>query len=132
MALFGFLALQISATYAKISMGFFQVAAIVILTIQVNQKFIESIDRISYWLYFSITVWIICLIVGLVIFIVYIAHCLDEKKSEEGKVDCYKATHTGILLNASLFAFLTLLLILTVIPLFTSLTKLRKGRMELT
>ena len=127
-----FLALQIGATYAKIYLGFFQVAAIIILTIQVNQKYAESIERISFWLYFGVTAWTICLTIAVVIFVTYIAHCLRQNSSGGDTAGCYAATHTGVFLNGACFAILSLLLIVTVIPLFTSLNKLQKGRMELT
>ena len=71
-----FLGLEITATYAKISMGFFQVVAIVILTLQVKQKYVESIDSISWWLYLSVTVWCSCLILGMFIFFITILTCL--------------------------------------------------------
>lgn len=40
----GGLLLEILATYAKICMGFFQVAAIIILTLQVSQRYSESME----------------------------------------------------------------------------------------
>ena len=95
-----------------------------------NQKYAERIERISFWLYFGVTVWTICLTIAVIIFVTYIAHCLRENSGDTA--GCYGATHTGVFLNGACFAILSILLIVTVIPLFTSLNKLQKGRMELT
>ena len=77
-----FLGLEIGATYAKICLGFFQWAAIVILTIQVKQKFSDSIDTISKWLYIGITIWCASIVSGVIIFGCYIERCLSN--TEDG------------------------------------------------
>ena len=71
-----FLGLETVATYAKISMGFFVVAAMIILTLQVRQKFIDSIITIQWWLYFGVTVWTGILILSACIFEYLVLECI--------------------------------------------------------
>lgn len=125
-----FLSLEIVATYAKIGMGFFQVVAILILTLQVKEKFAESIDTISWWLYFGITIWTAMLIIGVVIFIATVLSCLNNDNRPDS--ECFGETKTGIILNGVCFALLSVLLIVAIIPLFSSLRKLQQGKMQLT
>lgn len=125
-----FLAIQIVATYSQIIMGFFQVAAIVILTLQVKQKWVDQIDTISFWLYFGVTMWNLALVTGFILFFWFFAKCIKNTSSE--KSSCQDVINTGVKLNAACFASLSLLLVITVIPLFSALNTLRKGRMELT
>ena len=77
-----FVALQIGAAYAKILLGFFQVVAIVILTLQVKQLYPEKMDKISFWLYLSVTVWNSCLVLSVIIFCCVLIHCLNEKDGD--------------------------------------------------
>ena len=55
--------------------------------------------------------------------------CLNDKNDDR---ECYKQIDVGIILNGVCFATLSIILIGTVIPLFTALHTLQKGRMELT
>ena len=113
-------------------MGFFQVGAIIILTLQVKQKYTESMESISFWLYFGITVWSCLIVLGVSIFMVYVAKCVAKDGDVALESECYNATRVGILLNALCFAVLSLSLIFTMIPLCSSLKTLQSGRMELT
>ena len=128
-ATLGGLLLEILATYAKICMGFFQVAAIVILTLQVSQRYSESIEQISYWLYFGVTVWNICIILAVFIYAFVLLHCLNSTSEGES---CYDISSTGIKLNAACFCLLSILLVIVMFPLFSELMKVQRGRMELT
>ena len=125
-----FLVLEIIATYTKICLGFFQVAAIVILTLQVWRKYTDQLDAISFWLYFGISIWNGCLVIGCVVFISYIGHCLSKPDTENPQ--CYKATDKGVIFNAVAFMILSITLLIVVIPLFKSLRDLRSGNMQLT
>ena len=116
-----FVTLQIIAAYAKICMGYFQVVAIVILTLQVKQKYTDQIDKISYWLYFAATVWNACLVTAMLSFCIILFKCLEDKG---GNRDCYLYTDLGTILNGVCFATLSLMLIATVIPLFSALNTL--------
>ena len=127
-----FLGLEILATYAKIVMGFFNVAAIIILTLQVKQKYVESIDTITWWLYFGVTIWCSSLVLSVIVFVSYLVHCLKHSDAEGSTDDCYQATEVGTTLNGVCFGILSMLYLLTVVPLFTALNNLQKGRMELT
>lgn len=64
-------------------MGFFQVAAITILYFQVKQKYLDSMDSISYWLYFGVTVWNVMLILGITIFMSILNRCLSTESSSD-------------------------------------------------
>ena len=116
-----FLGLEIIATYAKIIMGFFQVVAIIILTLQVKQKYVESIESISWWLYLGVSIFSTCLILGFLAFLIKIALCLN---GEADNSSCFGATHTGTILNGVCFAVLSLSLLGVIIPLFSSLHSL--------
>ena len=116
-----FLGLEITATYAKICMGFFQVVAIIILTLQVKEKYTESIDTITWWLYLGVTVLTGCLVLGFVIFLCFIILCLKEDFDDSS---CFEKTHTGTILNGVCFAILSLSLLGAIIPLFSSLHSL--------
>ena len=128
-ATLGGLLLEILATYAKICLGFFQVAAIVILTLQVSQRYSESIEQVSYWMYFGVTVWNICIVLSVFIYAMVLLHCLNT--TEKGD-ECYDISETGIKLNASCFCLLSILLVIVMFPLFSELIKVQRGRMELT
>ena len=109
------------------------VAAIVILTLQVWRKYAESIETISYWLYFAVTVWDVLLILAFIAFISYIVHCLNHMSTtSESSSECYNATEAGVICNAAAFTILSLTLLVVVVPLFKSLRDLRKGNMQLT
>ena len=116
-----FLGLEIIATYAKIIMGFFQVVAIIILTLQVKQKYVESIETISWWLYLGVTILSSCLILAFLAFLITIAVCLGR---EVDNSSCFDMTHTGTILNGVCFALLSLTLLSVIIPLFSSLHSL--------
>ena len=73
------------------------------------------------------TVWTGSLILAAIIFVIYVAICFNTDDQE-----CSKATDTGVILNGTCFAMLSVLLVITVIPLFASLRSLSQGRMELT
>ena len=123
------LTLEIVATYAKIMIGFFQVGAIVILTLQVRELYLEHINRISFWTYFIITVGNGMLLLGVVIFsIVVYTSCKD---AVEGSGCVKRKTDIGVKLNEACFVTLSICLIVTMIPLFGALLRLSKGRMEL-
>lgn len=90
----------------------------------------ESIDTISKWLYIGVTVWVCSLWTGITIFGVIIGICLQDDKED---LECFSATSVGIILNGVCFAILSLLLLMAVIPLFSSLRKLSsQGQMKLT
>ena len=105
-------------------------AAIVILTLQVWRKYTDQIEAISFWLYFGISIWNGCLILGCVVFITYIGHCLNVSETQDPQ--CYNATNLGIIFNAVAFMILSITLLIVVIPLFKSLRDLRSGNMQLT
>ena len=75
MVLLAFLLLLVGATYAKVYMGFFILAPIIILTIQIKQKYLESIDRIAWWLYFGISLWNFGWFIVLFLYTFDMAHC---------------------------------------------------------
>ena len=122
-----FLTFEIIAAYAKVCMGYFQVAAIIILTFQVKQIFQDSIDSISKWLYFGMTCWCIGLIIGAIIFTLYVLICPDQDDPQ-----CFEATDIGIILNGANFVLLGLLLTLSMVPLILALNNLSKGTLQLT
>lgn len=112
-------------------MGFFQVGAIIILTLQVRQIYSESMEQISFWVYFAITVFSCLVVLAASIFILFIANCIANDDAAQTD-SCYDATRVGILLNALCFAILSLSLVCTMLPLCSSLKTLQSGRMELT
>ena len=116
--LFTFVILQIVAAYAKICLGFFQAAATIVLTLQVKQKYTETIDKISFWLYLGVTIWNASLVFSVTIFCGILFQCLDDENDDR---ECYKQIDLGIILNGVCFAMLSIILIATVIPLFTAL-----------
>lgn len=124
------LAIEILATYSKIIMGFFQVAAMVILTLQVKQKWVEKIDTISFWLYFGVTAFNLLIVLGFILFFFFYVRCVQNASGESSS--CQGTLDTGVKLNAACFAILSLLLVITVVPLLSSLNTLKKGQMELT
>ena len=100
-----------------------------ILTLQVKQKWTDSIDTISFWLYFGVTAFSLALVAGICIFFSFFLRCVNSNSDKE---PCQDIVTMGVILNATCFASLSLLLVITVIPLFSALNTLRKGRMELT
>ena len=128
--LLAFLLLLVGATYAKVFMGFFILAPIIILTIQIKQKYTESIDRIAWWLYFGITVWNLAWFIVLIIYTLYMTECWNKYYKDESK-ECRHYTKIGIKYNSAFFALLSVTLVLAVIPLFHSFRKIRQGRHDL-
>ena len=124
-----FLLLLVGATYAKVFMGFFILAPIIILTIQIKQKYTESIDRIAWWLYFGITVWNLSWFIVLIIYTLNMTECWQKWSNENST--CEKFTNIGIKYNSAFFAVLSITLLLAVIPLFHSFGKIRQGRHDL-
>ena len=91
----------------------------------------ESMDSISYWLYFGVTIWNIMLILAVAIFIGVIYKCL-KKNPDDSSDACYVPTMLGTKLNAVCFIVLSILLIVSVIPLSQALVSIQRGRMKLT
>ena len=85
--------------------------------------------KISYWLYFGVTVWNICTILASTVFVLIIIVCSFDNNFSK---NCFNVMRIGVILNGACFAILSILLTCTVIPLLYSLNKLSKGRMELT
>ena len=81
----------------------------------------EKMDKISFWLYLSVTVWNSCLVLSVLIFCVVLVHCLKKKNGDR---ECYNYTDLGTELNGACFALLSVLLLAAVIPLFSALNTL--------
>ena len=86
-------------------------------------KYTDNIEAIAYWLYFGVTVWNICIVIGVVVFISIIIHCLNTVGDVVGD-GCYAVTEAGVICNATAFAILSLTLLVVVIPLFKALRDL--------
>ena len=78
-------------------------------------------DKISYWLYFGVSVWNILLVIAATIFCIMLYNCLSDSNDDR---ECYEYTDLGTVLNGVCFALLSVLLICTVIPLFSALNRL--------
>ena len=63
------------ATYAKISLGFFQVAAILVLNLQVRQKYVGKMDQITLYIYTGMSIWVGLLILSVIIFMIVLSNC---------------------------------------------------------
>ena len=122
------LVFEIGATYAKIFIGFFQVIAITILTLQVKQKHLNKMRKISYWLYLLVTAWNVAILLAVIGFITFLMLCLERDGSED---NCYGATKLGTILNGVCFAVLTACLLIAIFPLFHSLNRLQSIKMQL-
>lgn len=47
-----------------------------ILTLQVKQKNVDSMDTISYWLYLGTSIWTASIVLGVIGFVIYIFECI--------------------------------------------------------
>ena len=72
-------------------------------------------DRISWWIYFGVSIWSLLLIIGVLLFVLDVATCV------EGDRDCEAPLALGLTLNATLFGWLAIILIATIIPLCMAL-----------
>ena len=89
----------------------------------------NHIDALTYYIYFGFTIWVSLILIAMVIFCVILARCF---KGDASNTTCEDMASIGQRCNASAFIILSILLVVTVFPLYYALRKLRKKSMTLT